>query len=61
MVTFTLAIPRGQVLLAAGPADAEAKEFELTATLGSEVHGILSNPFLDRAFLGRPATGFTSP
>jgi len=50
MVTFTLAIPRGQVLLAAGSADAEAKEFELTATLGSEVYGILSNPFLDRAF-----------
>ncbi len=50
MVTFTLAIPRGQVLLAAGSVDVDAKEFELTAALGSEVHGILSNPFLDRAF-----------
>jgi hypothetical protein len=49
-VTFTLAIPRAQVLLAAGPADAGATEFELTAALGSEVYGILSNPFLDRAF-----------
>jgi hypothetical protein len=51
MITFTLAIPRGQVLLAAGSADVNAKEFELTADLGSEVHGILSNPFLYRAFL----------
>jgi hypothetical protein len=50
MVTFTLAIPRGQVLLAAGSADVDAKDFELTAVVGSEVHGILSNPFLDRAF-----------
>ncbi len=49
-VTLTLGIPRGQVLLASGPAETGAKEFELTATVGSEVHGILSNPFLDRAF-----------
>jgi hypothetical protein len=49
-VTLTLGIPRGQVLLASGPAEPDAKDFELTAVLGSEVHGILSNPFLDRAF-----------
>ncbi len=49
-VTLTLGIPRGQVLLASGPAEAAAKEFELTATVGSEVHSILSNPFLNRAF-----------
>ncbi|MGO9196248.1 MAG: heme-binding beta-barrel domain-containing protein [Acidimicrobiales bacterium] len=49
-VTMTLAIPRGQVLLASGPADADSKEFELTASAGSEACGILSNPFLDRAF-----------
>jgi len=49
-VTFTLGIPRGQVLLAAGPAEPDATEFELHATVGSEVHGILSNPFLDQAF-----------
>ena len=30
-VTLTLAIPRAQVLLAAGPATADATEFELTA------------------------------
>jgi hypothetical protein len=49
-VLHTLAIPRGQVLLAAGPAEPDATEFEVSATLGSEVYGILSNPFLDRAF-----------
>jgi hypothetical protein len=49
-VLHTLAIPRGQVLLAAGIADADATEFEVAATLGSEVYGILSNPFLDSAF-----------
>jgi hypothetical protein len=49
-VTLTLGIPRGQVLLASGPAEANAKEFEVTATVGTELHGILSNPFLDRAF-----------
>lgn len=49
-VTLTLGIPRGQVLLASGPADADATSFELTATAGSASHGILSNPFLNRAF-----------
>jgi hypothetical protein len=49
-VTHTLAIPRGQTLLAAGPAAADATEFEVSAQVGSETYGILSNPFLDRAF-----------
>ena len=49
-VTFMLAIPRGQVVLASGPATATATEFEVTAAVGTEVHGILSNPFLDRSF-----------
>jgi hypothetical protein len=49
-VTLTLGIPRAQVLLASGPAEPDATEFELTATVGSEVYGILSNPFLDQAF-----------
>ncbi len=49
-VTLTLGIPRAQVLLASGSAGPDATEFELTATVGSEVHGILSNPFLDQAF-----------
>ena len=49
-VTLTLGIPRAQVLLASGPAEPDATEFTLTATVGSEIHGILSNPFLDEAF-----------
>src|SRR6202035_1080451 len=49
-VTFTLGIPRAQVLLASGPAEPDATEFELTATAGTEVHGILSNPFLYQNF-----------
>jgi hypothetical protein len=49
-VLLSLAIPRGQVALASGTAEPEATEFEVTATLGSENFGILSNPFLDRAF-----------
>ena len=50
LVTHTIAIPRGQVALAAGPAEADSTEFEVTAALGSEIYGILSNPFLDAAF-----------
>ena len=49
-VTLTLGIPRGQVLLASGTADATSTDFELTATVGSETYGILSNPFLDQSF-----------
>ncbi len=49
-VTLTLGIPRGQVLLAGGAADPGATEFEVRAAVGSEVYGILSNPYLDQAF-----------
>jgi hypothetical protein len=49
-VTFTLGIPRGQALLASGHAEPDATDFEVTATVGSEVYGILSNPFLDESF-----------
>jgi hypothetical protein len=49
-ITQTIAIPRAQVVLAAGPAAPDATEFEITAALGSEVYGILSNPFLDESF-----------
>lgn len=49
-VILTLAIPRGQVLLAGGTAEPDATELEVTAVVGSEVYGILSNPFLDQAF-----------
>ena len=49
-VVHSLAIPRGQVVLASGSAEPDATEFEVSATLGSQTTGILSNPFLDRAF-----------
>jgi hypothetical protein len=49
-VTLTLGIPRGQVLLAGGTAEPDATEFEVRAEVGSEIYGILSNPFLDQAF-----------
>jgi hypothetical protein len=49
-VIHSIAIPRGQVILAAGTAEPDATEFEVSATLGSEKYGILSNPFLDHAF-----------
>jgi hypothetical protein len=49
-VTLTLGIPRGQVLLAGGPAEPDATTFEVAASVGSEVYGILSNPFLDQEF-----------
>jgi hypothetical protein len=49
-IVHTLAIPRGLVLQAAGNAEPNATEFEVSATLGAQVYGILSNPFLDSAF-----------
>src|SRR6478736_10045144 len=49
-VLHTLAIPRGQVALAAGRVDPDATEFEVNAALGADGYGILSNPFLDLAF-----------
>jgi hypothetical protein len=49
-VTHTIAIPRAQVVLASGPATADATTFEVTAALGAEVDGILSNPFLNAQF-----------
>ena len=49
-VTLTLGIPRGQALIATGYAEPDATEFELRATAGTDVNGIVSNSFLDRAF-----------
>jgi hypothetical protein len=49
-VIQTLAVPRGQVALATGTADADASEFEVRANIGSEEHGIVSVPFLNAAF-----------
>jgi hypothetical protein len=49
-INLTLGIPRGQVLLAGGTAEPDATEFEVRAAVGSEIYGILSNPFLDQNF-----------
>jgi len=46
----TLAIPRGQIAMAIGRANLDAKSFELSAQRGSLVNGICSNPFLEHAF-----------
>lgn len=46
----TLTIPRAQIVMAAGQASADAKEFELVATRDSESFGIRSAPFLEYAF-----------
>jgi hypothetical protein len=49
-VILTLSIPRAQVVMASGPADADATTFEVTARLGEPTYGICSNPFLNDAF-----------
>ena len=49
-VIHTLSIPRAQVAMASGKASADAKEFEVVATRGSETFGICSAPFLEHAF-----------
>jgi hypothetical protein len=49
-VIHTLTIPRAQVVMAAGRASAQSKEFELVAKQGAESYGILSTPFLEYAF-----------
>ena len=42
-------VPRGSTILAGGQAEATATEFAMAADCGSEVFGILSNPFLARS------------
>lgn len=49
-VLLTLSIPRGQVAMAVGRAAASDKTFRLEAVRGSDTNGIISNPFLERAF-----------
>lgn len=49
-IIHTLTIPRGQTAMAFGKAGADAKEFELVATQGSDTYGICSAPFLDHVF-----------
>jgi hypothetical protein len=49
-VIQTLSIPRGQSALAIGQTTADATRFTLSASRGSTVNGICSNPFLEDAF-----------
>jgi hypothetical protein len=48
-VIHTLTIPRAQIVMAVGRADADAKQFELVATRDSESLGVGSTPFLEYA------------
>jgi hypothetical protein len=50
LITFSLCLLRGQALLAAGHAEASDTSFEVRASRGSNVYGIVSNPFLERAY-----------
>lgn len=43
-------VPRGITVLAGGTVAPDAKEFTLSATLGSQTYGICSSLFLDREF-----------
>lgn len=49
-VIQTLTIPRAQVAMAVGKANADSTSFELVASRDSETYGICSTPFLDYAF-----------
>lgn len=46
----TLAIPRGQVAMATGTAEPDARRFTVRAALGSPTAGIVSAPFLYESF-----------
>jgi hypothetical protein len=50
LVMQTLAIPRGQIAMAAGHASADATSLVLTATRGQTEYGICSTAFLEQAF-----------
>jgi hypothetical protein len=49
-VMHSLTIPRGQSVLAAGHAKADAKSFTLEAKRGDPAWGICSNPYLEENF-----------
>lgn len=49
-VIQTLAIPRGQIAMAAGQVAPDARSFELVARREDDSYGIRSNPFLEYGF-----------
>jgi hypothetical protein len=50
LVMQTIAIPRGQVAIAAGQATPDSNEIVVTATRGQTEYGICSTTFLEQAF-----------
>jgi hypothetical protein len=50
LILQTVAIPRGQVAIAAGHAERDAETLVLTATRGQTEYGICSTTFLEQAF-----------
>ena len=50
LILQTIAIPRGQIAIAAGHAEVEATMLVLTATRGQTEYGICSTTFLEEAF-----------
>jgi hypothetical protein len=50
LILQTVAIPRGQIAIAAGQAEPDAKKLVLTATRGQTDYGICSTTFLEEAF-----------
>ena len=50
LILHSLSIPRGQIALAKGHAEADATSFEVTAKRGSTENGICSTAFLEHAF-----------
>jgi hypothetical protein len=50
LILQTLAIPRGQVALARGRAEADATSFTVSARRGETAYGICSTAFLETAF-----------
>ena len=50
LILQTLAIPRGQIAIAAGHAEPDAKTLTVKATRGQTEYGICSTTFLDLAF-----------
>jgi len=49
-IFYSLSIPRGQIAMVVGQATPDATAFHLEAVRGSDTNGIVSNPFLERAF-----------
>lgn len=47
-VLRTFVVPRGYCVMAGGCVEPDAREFTLSADVGSDTYGVLSNPYLQR-------------